>query len=1659
MNTAKDAQEKVTILIIDDDLSAQKSLSLIFRKRGYETHAVGTGREALDAARERPFNAVLLDIKLPDVQGTDLIEPLKELQPDVEIIVATGFATLDTSMAALNRGAVGYITKPLSMGELLARLDEVLEKQRLMWQNRQLYEELQMELAQRSEDQEIIKKAADEWRITFDSIPDLISIHDENYRFTRVNNATADLLKTSPKELIGKHCYEVVHGTKKPPAFCPHKKVLETKKGIREEIFEPNLGIYLQLVVSPLLDSNGAVVGTVHVMKDITARKRAEEALKESEGKYREIFDMAITGINRTSPDGRFIEVNPAFCRILGYDSAEELMKSITSIGRQAYVDPERREEIKERLAKDGSVRDFEAELRRKDGTIIWVSIDATAIYDEKGEMLYYQGGLLDITGRKRAERRLTESEQRYRELFENMSSGVAVYEVIDGGKDFIFRDFNKAGERIDGDKREDIIGKSVFAVRPGIEEFGLIDVFRRVYKTGKPERLPIALYEDNKLHKWYENFIYKLPSGEIVAVYDDVTEQKLMDQRLIQSESLLNSSQHLAKVGGWDWNVDSQTMFWTDETYRIHGLSAGEIEPGLKEHVQKSVECYDPDDRPVILSAFNRCITKGEPYDLEFPFTTYKNERRWIRTAAEPVFEKGKVVRVIGTLMDITKRKRAEDALRESEARLRLAYEAANAAAWEWDLLTNRNIWSDEIWELYGLEPHSCEPSYEAWRRIIHPDDRAAVEAGVRDAVHNGTELNAEWRVNLPDGGLRWLMSRGKPQYGEDGKITGYIGIVIDITNRKRAEQALKQSEEKFRGITEVVPEAFFIYSAQTSQYEYLSPAFEEMFGRSLADHYENPALWYESVHPDDRQRVAEDIFNSLDTGFAIDFRIVRPNGSVRWVFSRSFPEHDEKGNILRLIGANQDITDRKLAEEALREWRDRYDLVVAASGQIAYEYHVPSGDILWGPTMKRVLGYDTEEYGGGFEQWLEWLHPEDKEETLRYLAESEAKCAYWDAEYRLRAKDGRYVWIRDRGFFVPDDNGKAQRQMGMLEDVTERKAAEEALRDSEEKYRSLVENINDVLFNIDLNGMITYISPVAQEITGLAADDYTGKYFAEFVHPEDIGELSKNFKRALTGFKEDAEFRTRTKDGSYISVRSSSNPIMEEGSVVGLTGLITDITERKKAEEALRDSEQKFHSLFETSKDFLCITDLDGKIVDANEAALEFFGYSYEELPEIGMWNLYAHAEDRQVLITKILEKGYVSNYEMKLKKKSGETIDGLMTVSLRRDKDGNPIGFFGSVKDITEKRKLEQQLLQSEKLSAVGTMISGVAHELNNPLTSIIGNSQLLAKRDVPEDIKRKLEIILKESIRSSKIVSGLLAFAREHRPEQKMIAVNDILRETIKLREYDLVVSNIDVRLSLSEDLPRTFADPYQLQQVFINLINNARDALAEKEGAALIIRTYRDKTRIFVDFEDNGPGIEKDDLAKIFDPFFTTKEVGKGTGLGLSMAYGIVKEHDGTISVESEAGKGAKFVVALPIREGPLPAPKRTKPPVRISPDTKNVLVVEDEESLRDLLVEAISGEGFSTDAASNGQEAMAMIGEKDYDAVVSDIKMPGVGGRELFLFVQKNHPDLADRIIFITGDILSKDTQSFLQITNNRFIEKPFNIDAFLALLSDVLAG
>jgi two-component system, NtrC family, sensor kinase len=395
--------------------------------------------------------------------------------------------------------------------------------------------------------------------------------------------------------------------------------------------------------------------------------------------------------------------------------------------------------------------------------------------------------------------------------------------------------------------------------------------------------------------------------------------------------------------------------------------------------------------------------------------------------------------------------------------------------------------------------------------------------------------------------------------------------------------------------------------------------------------------------------------------------------------------------------------------------------------------------------------------------------------------------------------------------------------------------------------------------------------------------------------------------------------------------------------------------------------------------------------------------------------------------------------------------------ISVSPWLDKNNRLAGSIHVAKDISNEKLLQQKLIQSEKLSAIGELISGVAHELNNPLTGVMGYSQLLQLRnDLDERAKDSLLKINNLALRCQRIVQNLLSFARKQKPERTLIDLNEIIERTIELRNYELQVNNIEIRRDLDHNMAKTIADGHQLQQVFLNVITNAEQAMLEAHRSGrLLIRSRADRqsNRITVEIIDNGPGIPESHLTKIFDPFFTTKEVGKGTGLGLSLSYGIIKEHGGNIYVSSRLGEGSTFVIELPII---VPSSEGSFLPPELTPQAlhfenlvreKRILVVDDEKYILDFFVEVFEMFPIQVDTAGDGRAAMEKMRVNDYDLIITDFKMPHMSGKELYEWIKDNRPSLAERIIFVTGDTVSPETRSFFEENRNRFLAKPFKIE------------
>jgi two-component system cell cycle sensor histidine kinase/response regulator CckA len=451
------------------------------------------------------------------------------------------------------------------------------------------------------------------------------------------------------------------------------------------------------------------------------------------------------------------------------------------------------------------------------------------------------------------------------------------------------------------------------------------------------------------------------------------------------------------------------------------------------------------------------------------------------------------------------------------------------------------------------------------------------------------------------------------------------------------------------------------------------------------------------------------------------------------------------------------------------------------------------------------------------------------------------------------------------------------------------------------------------------------------------------------------------------------------------------------------------------------------------------------------------------------------FADEQARTAFLDRLASAGSVADNLLRLRRADGSPVWLEVTATADPVDASGAMRIEALVRDVSERKHLEDQsrdlyyqLLQTEKMAALGQTISGVAHELNNPLATILSWAERLAQRASGDDaLKRGLDVILSESERAARIVRNLLTFARKRQSTRALVDLNQIVRETLGLRAYEQRITNITVIPALAAGLPQVFADGHQVKQVLLNLLMNAEQAMLGAHGrGTIVIRTWHDSGRqvVVLEVNDDGPGVADDVQGKIFDPFFTTKEVGKGTGLGLTVAYAIVQEHGGRITLKSRRGTGASFFVELPVSGSKAVAQRRSATTPAADPAPRDefkgarVLVVEDEPALATAVKEAFTDAGFVVDRAGDGEEGLARVAQHHYDLIVCDLKMPRVDGIRFYRAMTAATPALARRVIFVTGDVAGTDAERFLEESGCRWLSKPFRLGDLLRAAREALA-
>ncbi len=615
----------------------------------------------------------------------------------------------------------------------------------------------------------------------------------------------------------------------------------------------------------------------------------------------------------------------------------------------------------------------------------------------------------------------------------------------------------------------------------------------------------------------------------------------------------------------------------------------------------------------------------------------------------------------------------------------------------------------------------------------------------------------------------------------------------------------------------------------------------------------------------------------------------------------------------------------ERKRAEEALRESEEHYSALVGNLTDAVFTFK--GGVITWcNDRVEEIYSYPKEELLG---KNASFFYPSDisPSEFTRAIATAIKKHGLFRGASKFQRRDGSFVDIEYSLSQIPGKD--ALEIIAVARDVTERRRMEEALRESEAHYRLLADNATDVIWTVDLNMRLTYISPSVTYLLGCSVEEAMSKNMQAVFTPASVELAMKVLAEelAVENMKQKDLARSRTleielnrKDGSTVPVEVNCTFLREsDGRPVEILVIARDITERKRAEEAVRRSEEYLRVLLENALDVIVVLNSDTTIRFKTPSFERMFGEARHGKNPFGA----VHPDDipKAADAFQQLMQNPGATVHMEIR---GQHRDGSWRTFevLGRNLLDNPAvaGIVANFRDITDRKRMEQQLQLAGRLAAVGELAAGIAHELNNPLTAVQAFAQFLTDRDnLDETVKSDVETIYREAQRATRITASLLRFARRHKPDKRLISINEAIEKALELHAYRLKLSNIEVLVELAPDLPMTMADSDQMHQAFVNIISNAEQAMTEAHSKGkLSVKTQRVGEMVQAAFTDDGPGIPEDDLKSIFDPFFTTKGVGKGTGLGLSICYGIVEEHGGHMYARSKPGKGATFVVEIPI---------------------------------------------------------------------------------------------------------------------------------------------
>lgn len=1274
------------------------------------------------------------------------------------------------------------------------------------------------------------------------------------------------------------------------------------------------------------------------------------------------------------------------------------------------------------------------------------------------------------------------------------------------------FLDVNNAAIQKYGYSREEFLKMTIKDIRP-------------------EEDIPLLLENIKKPRNEYQEsgpWRHKLKNGEIIFVEitshtinyngrnavlvhaNDITKRLVAETELKKSEERYRFLTELVSDYAYAFKIlpDGQLKGeWVTSNFnKVFGVTIQEID-----EAGGWTKMVYPEDLPSAIAHATR-VVEGHRDICEMRWLTKSGEIRWLRDYAIPVFdeENKKIVRIYGASQDITNQKLAEEKIKNLNSLL-LAIRNINQlivtekdrnllitkaskllketrgfhSVWMFILDNNQNI---SISTAYGLEEE-----YKLFLKILREGEfsRQVNEILTGNQPHDIFNLRELYFPKLPN---YYQSSIFKIQYSE--RIYGFIIIFLERKiineeeisliqevsndiglalyliseeeNKRLIEQSLVDREKKYRDVVENATE--LIYTTDINGYfTYVNPAGLKKTGYTLDELKKFKYL--DLTLPEYRERIKRHYFRQYLNRIPntnIEFPFYAKDGRIMWFEQNAslIIENDEvKG--FQLIA--RDITEKKIFEKKLIESEELFRNLVENISDVFYITDANGKMKYCSPNLYTETGYSPQEILG--RSYVRLIAPEDKRKVVDYyVQQAEIGTTDVQMEFRVLKKDYTRLWVDQRTRIVRDPSGKIIEYRNVIRNITEQKKLQEQISLERAYFKQLFESSPTAIVITDLDEKVLNANPAFIKTFGFEMEEIYNKSLLELIIPEEYNfESAEIFENIKAGKIVNKQVIRKTKFNLLKNFLLSAAPIIMNDRIIAAYAMYTDITDQISAQEAIKASEEHLRNILDTVQDAIFTVSITGILTSINPAFTKLTGWKIEEWLGKSLNDLI-HSDDLPTAINLFINSidGKATPLcELRIKKSDGSYLISEFQIA-PQIKNGKIIGVLGIARDITTRKKLEENIRQTQKLESLGTLAAGIAHDFNNILSIMIGHASLLETM-IPNNtiIKKNVDAITKAGMRAADLVKQILTFARKSDIKKEPLNINSILKEISKML-IETLPKTITINLKLEENLLLVPADVTQLHQVMINICVNARDAMPK--GGTLSIETKnidgtnllatfpqaKNQPYVLIKISDTGIGIPGENLEHIFEPFFTTKERGQGTGMGLAVARGIIENHDGIITVESKLNEGTTFYIYLPglIEAQPVGIKETDE---TIAGGNETILLVEDEELLLSLVESYLIEKGYNVIPATNSEEAFTIY--KNYgnsiDLVLSDYGLPKFDGFELFKKLKDIDPEV--KMIIASGFMDPKTKTEILKMGVKEFIQKPYHRNQILKTVRTIL--